>query len=1272
MFFEADPDHIAQLKSLQLVELMRRLLLAECRMMDIPLRAAIVPVQITVADGGEDGRVDWSDGVDSTDFFPTRFCVFQSKAQNLTETTILSEVLKKQKKGPARLNAAVSEALSRHGAYVVFCSHKFGGQKIEKLRKAIASAIRCGKQNPADLATIEIYDANRIADWANTHPPVALWLASLKRGRSVAGFQSHEAWGREEEIKNIPWIANETPRFLPNDLLDTERVPQGRKPDVWTFGQAREAALCLLGKDKAVMRVAGPSGFGKSRFVFELFNQQGSLSEELDRTAVIYADLMTVGDELAKLTLEIADAGAPAILVVDDCPDDFHAKLAGIARRAGSRLRLVTIDVETKVQDSLVIRLEPASDETIGAIACAIAPALSISDSRFIQELANGFPKMAVLAAKHNGVGRQAIRSAEEVLNRVVWGSRQRVDEAQKALELLSLFEWVGLTGRAAEEGKLIAEKLGGMTQDSFVERIKSFTSRGVVAQRDDSVQVTPIPLAAALGANRLELLSKDKLLDFFLRAPETLKNGLLRRLRWLDTSAEAKWLAQTLLAADCMGNLPTLNTNWGAECLDHLVHVDPDLVMTTVQRVFGELTADELQQVREGRRHLVWALEKLAFRKESFDGAASLLRRLAASETEGDISNNATSQFTQLYQLYLSGTEAPPDMRLLVLDEGLGSSNPKEREVCITALNKMLETGHYSRSGGAEEIGSARLKDWAPSTYGEIWDFLRAALKRLTDIAVSSDRFALQAKNIFGSHIRGLIGKLPFEEIKATISRILSRDGFWLEAVEQVNEWLYFNRKESPEDLGRMVRAYFDELMPTDPVDLAILYTHGWQSDFHDPDIDYDPEQSSQHDYEYATGKAIGLADLIARDSGAIDRTLERFVASEGKTVFPFARRLAELAPSVTTLFKTAVDRIERRQEAANLEFLGGLIAGADSRDPQTARDCIRIALASPKLKQDAISMIGSSKLQSADIALVISLLKSGDIKPGQCASLSYRKGMAHLEGEDILPLLTELSQNGAEGLLAVIEIITMLLHGGSELTEGFLSVLQTALVDPILFDDAEKNRMVGYNVERVIKYLVRRDLIKVHFAKALVKQLLSICNPTRARVFHEFGRPIRDSLRAIIDRYPREVWTNIVKLLVSNNFLVRHRIEGLVMSEQEDYMGPGFLYAIPPNLYLEWARKDPVRRASVVLRWLPITMKTEGGDLAWHPAVESFVGEFGSEAAVLGALASRLSPRVYYAPLRTHIEPQIKLLESWASHPQPKVRQWVRERITWIKSQA
>jgi hypothetical protein len=1273
MIFETDADEISRLNSLQLVQLMKRLLLAECRLVEIPLRAATVPLQITVADGGEDGRVEWTGGADATDYFPARFCAFQSKAQNLTETTITAEVLKRRKKRPAKLNAVMSEVLSRRGAYIVFCSHAFSGQKIKKLRRAIESAIRTGGDNPSHAVAIEVYDANLIADWVNTHPPVALWLTALHRRRSVVGFMFHEAWGRAPEINEVPWVANDIPRFAPVNTIIPEAERKDRNRNAWTFEQAAAAALSFLAGDKVALRIVGPSGFGKSRFAFEMFNGRATVSDEIESTSVIYADLSVVGDEVAKLALEIADAGSPAILVVDECHDETDLKLAAIARRAGSRLRLVTIDVESKVHeaaDTLILRLEPAGDEMIGAIARAVAPALNESDARFIQDLAKGFPKMAVLAAQQNGIGGRVIRSTGQILDRVVWGRRQRNDDALRALELLSLFEWVGVAGQVANESEFIAEKLAGMAGDAFVEHVKSFSSRGIVAQRGDFFQVTPVPLAASLGAHRLSLLSDNRLPVFFSEAPDHLKGSLLRRMRWLDTTAEAKAFARKLFRADCLGNFATLNTDFGAECLDRLVHVDPDEAMATIQIVFGALTHEELQKVEEGRRHLVWALEKLAFRRETFDGAATLLRRLAASDTEKHISNNATGQFKQLYQLYLSGTEMPPEPRLLVLDDGLESLNPKEREVCVEALDKMLGIYHFSRVSGAEDIGSGeRLKDWAPKTYDEIWDFLRAAVKRLTDIAVGSDLLSIKAKRILGSHIRGLLGQLPLEEVKAMICRIVSRYGFWLEAVQEVNEWLHFDRRRAPKEIGTAVRSYFDELMPSDAVELVVLYTHGWQTDFHDPDVDY---ELSRTDFEYATRKSIELASTISPDPAAINHALDRLVTSDAKTVFPFARRLAELAPRPIELFSAALAKAEQRKETANRQFFGGLIAGVDSRDPKAARDCVRLALRSEKLKREAISMIGAGKLQASDVQLVVSLLQSRDVEPWQCAVLSYGRGMDHLATEDVIPLLEELALQGAEGLWTVLDISTMILHGGKEASESLIAVLKNVLVTPALFDNSMYGGMNGHHFEGMVKLLARRNLIDRKFARAIVSQLLSICTRSRTdTVFYALNGSVREALKTIMETHPKEVWAAVARLLIGRNNLFRYRLDSLLEPDHDDHFGSGLLYALPAYLYLDWARKDPPCRAFLVVDWLPIATRATDGAMSWHPTLQDFIAEFGNQDNVLSAVFSRLHPRSWGGSLAPHLELQLKLLESWSEHARPEVRRWARDGINRLRAE-
>jgi hypothetical protein len=1271
MIFEADAEQISRLSGLKLVELMKRLLLAECQLVNIPLRAASVPLQITVADGGEDGRVEWIGGVDATDYFPARYCIFQSKAQNISEARITAEVLKKPRDGPAKLNDALTDVLSRKGAYVVFCSHAFTGQKIKKLQGAIAAALRTARKRPSREISIEIYDANRIADWVNTHPPVTLWLATLQRRRTLVGLKSHESWGRDPEIHEVPWVNDDIPRFVPVGILIGEADCKDPSRNAWTFQQAAEATLKFLENDKVAIRIVGPSGFGKTRFAFELFNRRVTASDEIERTALMYADLAIVGDEAIKLAHEIADSGSPAILVVDECSDEIHTKLAAIARRVGSRLRLVTIDVETKIDrsaDTVVLRLEPAADETIGAIAQSVVPS---TDTRLVRELAKGFPKMAVLVAQQQVIGGRAISSAQQVLDRIVWGRRQRDSGAQKALELLSLFDWIELTDSDAGDSAIIAKKLGGMTQDEFVEGIKSFRSRGIVIQRGHFAQATPIPLAASLAANRLSVLSANKLGAFFSEAPEQLKRSLLRRLRWLDTYPEVRAFARKLLDAKCLGNFTTLNTDFGAECLDYLVHVDPDLAMATIDRVFGKLSSEELQGVESGRQYLVWALAKLAFRKESFDSAATLLRRLAASDVENNIFKNATSQFTQLYQVFLSGTEATPTARLLVVDDGLGSPNPKEREVCVEALAKMLETNHLSRSGGAEEIGSGEpLKDWAPKTYGDIWNFVRPALKRLTDIAVSSDPLCLRAKQILGSHIRGLINALPFDDVKAMISRIVSHYGFWIEAVQELNEWLYFDRSKASEELGKAVRTYFDELMPSDPVELAVLYTHGWQADFHDPNVDYNREDRSRIDREYATQKAIELAGMIMTDQAATDRALDRLVTSDAKTVFQFARRLAELAQSPTELFKTALTKAEHKAEAANGQFFRGLIAGSESRDPNTARQCVRLALRSEKLKKDAISMIGAGTLQPRDLQLVVSLLQSGDVEPRQCAFLSYGRGMEHLPIQQIIPLLEELALHGADGLWAVLEIISMILYGDKELPKPLVAVLRNVLVDPALFESVRGTRN-GYQLEMLVKLLSRSKLIDHGFARALVKQLLSICARDQLDIFEELVDPVSASLRALMDSHPQEMWAEVVGLLQVNDRRIGRHLKTLIGPRHDDHLGPGLLYALPADLYLKWARKDPAHRAPIVLDWLPVATKAADDSLSWHQALQDFIAEFANQHDVLRTLSMRLQRLSGWGSLVPHLESLVKLLNSWSAHTHADVRQWVRDELNEIQAQ-
>jgi hypothetical protein len=556
-------------------------------------------------------------------------------------------------------------------------------------------------------------------------------------------------------------------------------------------------------------------------------------------------------------------------------------------------------------------------------------------------------------------------------------------------------------------------------------------------------------------------------------------------------------------------------------------------------------------------------------------------------------------------------------------------------------------------------------------ATNGEAWNFHRAAMNRLVDIATTDDEYAGRARGLLGAHIRGLINAVPFDSVKAMIKRIVAHGGTWLEGIQGVNSWLYFDRRGVPKDIANRVRALFDELMPTHPVELVVLYTHGWQTDFHNPDADYDANDQASRDYEYASRVACTLAETISGDAVMLDSALDRLVTSGAHTVFPFARRLAELASDPVALFLKALQIAETRNEPANRQFFGGLIAGTDQRDPQKARACVRAALPSPKLKNDAISMISSGKLQPDDLRLAISLLRSGDIEPWQCATLSYGRGLDHLSPEQIMPLLDELARHGAVGHWAVMDIVLMFLLGGNPLSTVIAEKLKSTLIARDLFDGVSR-QTDGYHLVEMIKLLIKHREIDKKYATAPVKQLLSICRQKKGEVFRALDGPVRSVITLLVASYPSEVWREASNLLSLNDSLSRFYAGRLFEPNHDNHLGPGLLYGLPPDVYLDWVRKAPTAHAEVVIKWLPITTTRSDGTTAWNSELESYLNEFGDQPRVRDGLAIRLRPRSWWGSIVPHLEPLLPLLEKWTqNHPRPEVRRWACEQIGFINAE-
>src|SRR5690606_25203075 len=156
---------------------------------------------------------------------------------------------------------------------------------------------------------------------------------------------------------------------------------------------------------------------------------------------------------------------------------------------------------------------------------------------------------------------------------------------------------------------------------------------------------------------------------------------------------------------------------------------------------------------------------------------------------------------------------------------------------------------------------------------------------------------------------IRGLLGQLPVAEVRAMIEAVTSHSGFWPEAITAVSHWLYFDRsKGAPNERAKEVRQLYSDLLPADPVDLAVLYTHGWQADLHDPDSNYAREPDAKHDFEYSMRQAIAVAEIIAQDKTLTRRAVERMACKEAHGISAFTNALMKKVADPKAVFKQAI----------------------------------------------------------------------------------------------------------------------------------------------------------------------------------------------------------------------------------------------------------------------------------------------------------------------------------------------------------------------------
>lgn len=1261
MIFSISSSQIEKLDSKELVELLKKLLHAEAQRSGISLRGVSVPLQITVPDGGEDARISWAEGFEQTDYLPSRFCIFQAKATDPGPAGWKQEVWTKssQKKDitQKKLNEAVAEAIAKNGSYIGFTSAVLiGSSKYKKRIEAIKEGIQEAGADPDQLKTIEIYDANKIADWVSRYPAIAIWLNEKQSGLSLKGFQTVETWGQKADIVSISQVEDKASRFF----IGSESSIKNSL----TFDKVKERIGDFLVNSRKSVRVIGSSGLGKTRFVYEVLRDENTIAKIALTTSAIYCDFRDIGSQIFQIAQTFVEYKNSALMIIDECPRDIAAKLCEIITTESSNLKVITIGNDNQPiekDNCLNISVTPADETLIEGIIQQRYPNADYSDVTFIKNLSAGYPRIAVLATNNYSEKLPILRSIEDVVERILAGCSINRPEQVRAIECLTLFKQLGVDANVSDEIDFVAENLARQTGDEMYEHLAYAAKHNLVDHLGTYFLAKPLPIAVFLGARRLDLLRVKTILNFLETAPSTLRKSFLSQWRYFDVSKTAATVAQRLLAKDgWCGSLEKLRTELGSQCLNAIVHIDPDGVANVISYVYKNLSIEDLKEAVTRKQDFVQILEKLVYRKKYFYIAAPLLMRFAALENE-TYSSNATNRFKQLFQLRLSETEAEPFDRFAILEQGISSGDERIISICIKALENTLELNFFSSSDISYQIGSQfPLKEWTPKVLDEAFDFHRKGLQKLDFIRSQHKQFSITCEKIIAKAIRSLVCENLFNDLEKILHKIAKEKGIWLEGIEGIGNWLYFDRAKVPEKFSHKIRKLYDQLMPTDPIQKALLYTKLWHSNIRNPDIKYDKENISIQDFEYSSRKAKEVAAEIAVDKELTHRAIQTMVREELNNGFPFAEELAMRLEDPVQSFQFAVNEFEISTERRGVNFLRALLSGIDKRDTEAANKCIDIALKSDALKNEKVNIYRAVDISVKRLNEIVKSVQGGSISATECVYFSYGQALNKLNSEDILTLIDELGFNhGCEGIWASLDIISMYQGNREELDSKLAKRIKQLITSQGIFDNTRAAARDGYLLEHLVLLIQQHYGIEDEFAIGLSNQFIRLCQVEDYQFFSALDSYCRNIISLLVKEKPILLWETLSRFYEIATRSEIDFLKALVGPPQHTFDGEshnkeGILFGISDADCREWAKINPEVRASFLCIFYPVIEIDKTGNYRWHPALERLTHEFGAFQEFRLALTLRLFPCV-----ETYLIP----LETWFKHPVHEMYIWARD---------
>ncbi len=1036
-------------------------------------------------------------------------------------------------------------------------------------------------------------------------------------------------------------------------------------------------------KPEQSIRLLGLSGLGKTRILLEIFRPNISNDTSViltGRVLYINCNHHPLADYQAIFS-KLKNEGEDCIVILDNCSISTHRNLLHFISAESNKISLLTIDSnpEEIVQDKikgvnyLLIKKEDLSS-IVDAILSSDFGNLGAENVEKIKEFSQGIPLMAVLLADSVKNGEQFIGrlNDKELLDKLL-GQKGQDSKNRTILKSCSIFANFGFYDDLATQVQFIASNknitnLNGEPEVilyDFQDICNYYLKREIFEKRGRFIGMRPLPLAISLAQEWLEPCSPERLLKVIKEIAELpepsrkyLADALSEQMKYLGYDAKAVSIIERIVGPQSpFDNAEVLNTELGSRLFRSFVEVNPVAISQNLHRVFSSKTKDELFEIGEGRRNLIWVLEKLCFDKKTFKESVKILYAFAVAENE-TWANNATGQLLGLFHILLPGTESSLIDRWQIIEWGLNKNNKDYYAIAIRAMISALNYGQFSRSGGAEKQGTKVLYDYRP-TKSEVSEYWNNILMQLTNIIKLNNEFSDMASDAIANSIRSICNAGLSEIILPCIKNIAHlKNNDWDKGLQGLKFAKKYDKNLLNEDQLKEINLLIESLTRTD-----------FKSRYSTIASSYHLDTDEPYSVEKVINALQGLADEFIEKGLSWEETLPLFYTNQQVYSYHFGKRLSQILNQNKLKIKEFIQLslkviLSLQKSERNVAVLGGFIS-------ESGND-IKEEFYSELFQLDDLSyllfhFISNDPLANKYIDLLFELIDTKQCDLENFDAFTYSNALRDFDEDGLNRFGKKMFSYGNAGYEIAFDIFYNIGYGDEKKKKILVPLFKECILK-LGLSRPEKRQLDSYKWSQIICYILT-DKNESGFAQFINT---TIINSITIQNSYHLDFEVQKIYETLLKNHFDTIWTDLSEALLSKEekYIIFYGLKHILGSHIGGVgrnVGVLFEEGNIEHIF-EWCKNKKPLAPARLAELTPIFDDNNSKYSKWHPIALRLINEYGYIEDVLRGLSSNMGTYSWTGSVVPLLEGKKELFQALYDHKFKEVDNWAKSYVNYI----